>query len=136
MVDSQNGLKITPCLMFSGDAEEAMKVYVELFANSKVVEIERYGANQDGKEGSVKLAKFSLNGQEIMCIDSPVKHDFGFTPASSLYVACDDDDQITRYFEVLSAGGEVMMPLAEYPFSKKFAWVSDRFGVSWQLAAT
>ena len=69
-----------------------------------------------------------------MCIDSPIKHGFEFTPATSLYVASHDPDAIEQYFHALSNGGQVMMPLGEYPFSKKFAWINDKFAVSWQLA--
>ncbi len=136
MADSPMLLSITPFLMFSGQAEEAMNLYVGLFANSEVVSIEKYGANDGGAEGTVKVATISLSGQRIMCIDSPVEHAFGFTPATSLYVACDDVDEINRNFDVLSQGGEVMMPLDEHPFSKRFAWLAARFGVSWQLAAS
>ena len=78
-------------------------------------------------------AMFSLAGQEVMCIDSPVKHDFTFTPAMSLFVDCTADAQIEELFARVSEGGQVMMPLDNYGFSRKFAWVSDRFGVSWQL---
>jgi predicted 3-demethylubiquinone-9 3-methyltransferase (glyoxalase superfamily) len=69
-----------------------------------------------------------------MCIDSVVKHEFTFTPAISLYVKCDTVDEINRVFEKLSKGGSVLMPLASYPFSKKFAWLNDKYGVSWQLS--
>lgn len=130
----ESGPKITTFLMFEGKAEEAMNFYVSLFENSKIIDLKRYGPNEMGKEGSVLLAAFSLNGQTFKCIDSPVKHGFTFTPAISLYVSCTDEAKITRYFEALSADGQVLMPLAEYPFSKKFAWVNDRFGVSWQLS--
>lgn len=58
---------------------------------------------------------------------------FTFTPAIALYVTCDTEAEINRLFEKLSQDGAVLMPLAEYPFSEKFAWVEDRFGVSWQL---
>jgi predicted 3-demethylubiquinone-9 3-methyltransferase (glyoxalase superfamily) len=126
---------ITPFLMFSGQAEQAMKAYVELFEQSKIIEIDRYGAGEPGAEGTVKMATFSLNGQRIRCIDSPVKHDFTFTPATSLYVTSADEDQISRYFAALSQEGQILMPLDTYPFSKKFGWVQDRFGVSWQLNA-
>jgi predicted 3-demethylubiquinone-9 3-methyltransferase (glyoxalase superfamily) len=129
-------LTVKPFLMFTGDAEEAMHLYVEVFPNAEIVNIEKYGPNQDGPEGSVRVATMSLNGHRVMCIDSPVKPEFGFTPAMSLYVASDDADAIERYFHALSEGGEVLMPLGEYPFSKKFAWINDRFGVSWQLATT
>lgn len=120
--------------MFSGKAEEAMSFYVSLFDRSEVLSIQRYGPNEAGVEGSVLHATFSLNGQELMCIDSAVKHEFTFTPAISLYVTCQSEDEVDRLFHGLSDGGQVLMPLGAYPFSKRFAWVSDRYGVSWQLA--
>lgn len=133
---SRNNPTITTLLMFSGKAEEAMKFYVALFEDSEIVHVTRYGPNEAGREGTVQHAVFSLNGQNLMCIDSPVKHNFTFTPAMSLYVSCADDAKITRYFQALSDGGQVFMPLDKYPFSKKFAWVQDKFGVSWQLNVT
>ncbi len=68
-----------------------------------------------------------------MCIDSYVKHGFTFTPAISLYVNCKSEEEINDLFAELSKGGQVLMPLDRYPFSDKFGWVADRFGVSWQL---
>ncbi|MNG41952.1 3-demethylubiquinone-9 3-methyltransferase [compost metagenome] len=62
-----------------------------------------------------------------------MKHAFTFTPSMSLYVTCETEAEIDRLFGSLSEGGSVMMPLAAYPFSEKFGWLSDRFGVSWQL---
>jgi predicted 3-demethylubiquinone-9 3-methyltransferase (glyoxalase superfamily) len=126
--------KITTFLMFQdGNAEEAMNFYISLFDNSEIVNITRYGANEDGKEGTVMHAIFSLNGQEYMCIDSNVKHAFTFTPAISLYVKCDTEEEIDKVFEKLSEGGKILMPLGSYPFSEKFGWVNDKYGVSWQL---
>jgi predicted 3-demethylubiquinone-9 3-methyltransferase (glyoxalase superfamily) len=81
----------------------------------------------------VKLATFRLNGQILMCIDSPIKHSFTFTPAMSLFVDCDSEREVDELFEQLSAGGEVLMPLDAYPFSRRFGWLNDRSGVSWQL---
>jgi predicted 3-demethylubiquinone-9 3-methyltransferase (glyoxalase superfamily) len=125
--------KITTFLMFEGKAEEAMNFYTSLFDKSEIISISRYGANEAGAVGTVKHAIFSLNGQEFMCIDSIVKHDFTFTPSISLYVTCDTEDEIDRVFEKLSQDGNVLMPLAAYPFSEKFGWVTDKYGVSWQL---
>lgn len=78
-------------------------------------------------------ARFTLNGREFMCIDSPVKHQFTFTPAVSLLVECESEAEVERLFGALSAGGKVLMPLDIYPFSKKFGWLADKYGVSWQL---
>ena len=126
--------KIKTFFMFTGRAEEAMMYYISLFGDSRIIAIERYGPNSGGKEGSVFKATFTLKGQEYMCIDSPVQHAFTFTPAISLYVDCDTEEEIDRLFEKLSTGGAVLMPLDAYPFSKKFAWVQDQFGISWQLS--
>jgi len=125
--------KFTTFLMFEGKAEEAMNFYTSLFEDSKILSITRYGPNEAGTEGTVMLATFSLGGQEFMCIDSYIKHEFTFTPAMSIYVNCASEAEIDRVFEKLSLNGQVLMPLDHYPFSKKFAWVSDPFGVSWQL---
>ena len=125
--------KITNLLMFTGQAEQAMNLYMGLFENSKILDITRYGPDEAGKEGTVMHATFSLNGQEFMCIDSSIKHEFTFTPSMSLYVNCESEAEIARLFEKLSLGGQVLMPLERYPFSEKFAWLNDQFGVSWQL---
>ena len=81
-------------------------------------------------------ATFTLNGQQFMCIDSHVSHGFSFTPAMSLFVSIDNESELDSVFEKLSEGGKIMMPLGAYPFSKKFAWFADKFGVSWQLSLT
>jgi predicted 3-demethylubiquinone-9 3-methyltransferase (glyoxalase superfamily) len=120
-------------LMFEGSAEEAMNFYVSLFKGSEVQRIERYGPGQEGKEGSVRRAIFILGGHHLSCIDSPIHHGFTFTPSISLFVECDDEAELDGAFQKLSAGGAVLMPLGNYGFSKKFGWVQDRFGVSWQL---
>jgi predicted 3-demethylubiquinone-9 3-methyltransferase (glyoxalase superfamily) len=125
--------KITTFLMFEGKAEEAMTFYLSLFKDSSVTSITRYGPDGPGTEGSVMHAVFSLQGQYFMCIDSSVKHGFTFTPAMSLFVDCQTPDEIDRLFASLSQGGQILMPLDTYPFSPRYAWVNDRFGVSWQL---
>ncbi len=78
-------------------------------------------------------ATFSLNGQRFMAIDSNIEHGFTFTPAMSLYIECETEEEIDSVFHRLSEGGQILMPLDAYPFSPKFGWVADRFGVSWQL---
>ena len=82
-------------------------------------------------------ASFAIGDQTVLCTDSFVKHDFTFTPAFSLFVDCASEEQLEKLFEALCAGGATLMPLNNYGFSRKFAWVfawvNDRFGVSWQL---
>ncbi|AUS10414.1 hypothetical protein C1X05_07915 [Laceyella sacchari] len=126
--------KITTFLMFEGKAEEAMNFYVSLFKQAEILTLSRH--EDDGSEASGKVAQavFSLNGQRFMCMDSPIKHEFTFTPAISLFVTCETESEIDELFVKLSQGGGVLMPLDSYPFSKKFAWVADRYGVSWQLS--
>jgi predicted 3-demethylubiquinone-9 3-methyltransferase (glyoxalase superfamily) len=124
---------ITMFLMFDGDAEQAMKFYVSLFSGSEITHIERYGPGEQGSEGSVKKAYFMLGGLSLMCIDSPTKHDFTFTPSTSLFVECESEAELDTAFEQLISGGEILMPPNDYGFSAKFAWVKDRFGYSWQL---
>jgi predicted 3-demethylubiquinone-9 3-methyltransferase (glyoxalase superfamily) len=126
--------KIMTFLMFEGRAEEAMNFYISLFKDSEIVNIVRYGPNEAGPEGSVLNAVFTLNGQAYMCIDSYMQHQFTFTPAISLFVTCETEAEIDQLFARLSQGGEILMPLDAYPFSQKFGWTADRFGVSWQLS--
>ncbi|MEJ8644771.1 VOC family protein [Streptomyces sp. MS1.HAVA.3] len=129
--------KITTFLMFEGRAEEAMSFYLSLFDDAEVLSISRYGPDETGPgagaEGTVQHATFSLAGQQFMCIDSSVHHQFGFTPAMSLYVQCADEAEIERLYAALAEQGQELMPLGSYGFSPRFGWVNDRFGVSWQL---
>ncbi|SMC44640.1 VOC family protein [Pedobacter africanus] len=126
--------QITTFLTFQeNNSEQAMNFYVGLFENSKIIDIQRYDKAGPGKEGSVMKATFELNGKQFICSDSFVKHQWNFTPAISNWVECENDKQLETLFKKLSAGGSVMMPLDNYGFSKKFAWVADQFGISWQL---
>jgi len=125
--------KVHPFLMFEGKAEEAMRFYVALIPGSEILEMLRYGPGQPGPEGSVMKASVSLGGQIVLCTDSFVKHNFTFTPAVSLFVQCDSEHEVSRLSSTLAEGGSVLMPLGNYGFSRRFAWVNDRFGVSWQL---
>jgi len=128
--------KITTFLMFSGHAEEAVKLYTSLFKDSQILKLVRYGTSGPGAEGTVQKALFSLNGQEFMATDSAVKHEFGFTPAISLFINCDTEEEVDELFKNLSEGGQILMPLNKYPFSDKFCWITDKYGVSWQVSKT
>jgi len=119
--------------MFQGKAEEAMNFYVSLFPASEVTDVVRYGPGQAGAEGSIMKAAFTVAGETILCTDSCVEHAFTFTPAISFFVACESEDEVQRLANALSRDGSILMPLGDYGFSRKFAWVADRYGVSWQL---
>lgn len=123
-----------PFLMFQGgQAEKAMDFYASLFDDGEILEVTRWQKGEQGAEGSIKLARFRVAGQSVLVSDSPIKHAFDFTPSWSFFVDCASDDEQERLFVELSDGGATLMPLDDYGFSKRFAWVSDRFGVSWQL---
>ncbi len=124
---------VSTFLLFDGRAEEALMLYTSVIPNSSITKIKKYAAGEGGTEGTVELASFTLTGTPYIAIDSPVKHEFTFTPAMSLYVSCDSPAEVERIFAALSPGGEVFMPLDTYPFSERFVWFSDQFGVSWQL---
>lgn len=129
---------INPFLMFFGDAEEAIKHYTSVFQPSEVISLVRYGevmpkVDEADKE-KVLQAVFSLKGQVFRCFDSLDKQNrHEFTPALSMFVTCDSEEEIDQAFEKLSEEGQVLMPLEASPWSAKFGWVQDKFGVSWQL---
>lgn len=121
-------------LMFEGNAKKAIDFYIDLFEQSEIVSISYYDKDGPGKEGTVKHATFMLKGQAFMAIDSYVNHGFSFTPAMSLYLTVENEDEIDYLFKQLSEDGQVLMSLTTYPFSKKYCWLTDKFGVSWQLS--
>jgi predicted 3-demethylubiquinone-9 3-methyltransferase (glyoxalase superfamily) len=120
-------------LMFVGDASAALELYAAVFAEFRVEKLERYGPGELGAPGSVRRADVTFGGHRIIAIDSPVKHAFTFTPAASLFVELDSVAALDAAFGRLAEGGQILMPLADYGFSDRFGWCSDRFGVSWQL---
>lgn len=123
-----------PFLMFQGGcAQAALDLYFATFPDSRMVRVERYTQGDPGPLGTIKVAVFALCGREFMCSDSPIRHGFSFTPASSTFVDFDSVGDLERAFRILSEGGHVLMPLNNYGFSKRFCWLNDRFGVSWQL---
>jgi predicted 3-demethylubiquinone-9 3-methyltransferase (glyoxalase superfamily) len=125
---------VRPFLMFQGNScEEAITFYTSVLPNSRIVDIKRYGPGEMGAEGSVFRATFELAGQLVDCIDSPVKHAFDFTPSFSLFVECAADEELERLAAALGEGGSFLMPVGNYGFSRKFCWLQDRFGISWQI---
>jgi len=127
-------MALTPFLMFTGQAEEAMRFYVSVFPDGHILNVEHFSAGEDGTEGTIKRATFRLAGQAFVCIDSPPMHDFDFTPSVSFCLDCDTVNQLDSLYEALAEGGQVFMPVATYPFAQRFVWLADRYGVSWQLS--
>ena len=124
---------ITPFLMFQGRADEAIEFYLSLFPDSRIERMERYGSEGPGKEGTIKVAEIALQDMRVMVSESPAIHDFTFTPSQSLFVKCESLEEIQRLNHNLTRDGKALMPLDNYDFSSRFAWIEDRFGVSWQL---
>jgi predicted 3-demethylubiquinone-9 3-methyltransferase (glyoxalase superfamily) len=127
--------KITPCLWFDDQAEEAVALYASAFTGSRIGSIARYGeagAKASGRQqGTVLTVTFELAGQEFMALNGgPV---FTFTPAVSFFVSSASVEEIDGLWEKLSPGGSAVMALGAYPFSERYGWLIDRFGVSWQL---
>lgn len=118
-------------LTFDGTAEAAMNFYVDLFPRSEVIKVFHYDEGES--KGKIQYAFFTLAGREFICIDTPIKHDWGFTPAISIFVDCESEEELERLYSALAADGKILMPLDNWGFSQRFGWVSDRFGVSWQL---
>src|SRR5580704_1977457 len=110
--------------MFEGRAEEAMRLYAEVFEDAQIEALELYQAGEAGAEGTVKHATLRLGEQTLRFIDSSVEHPFGFTPALSLFFGCTSEAEIDDLFAPLSEGGAVLMPLDAYPFSRRFGWLS------------
>lgn len=123
--------RITPTLMYVGDvagkAEEAVNFYASVFPNSKIGDIDRYGNGEEpDKEGTARHAEFSLNGYQFAAMDSAREHNFGFNEAISIMVYCEDQKEIDRYWDALTA----------VPESEQCGWLKDKFGVSWQIVPT
>jgi predicted 3-demethylubiquinone-9 3-methyltransferase (glyoxalase superfamily) len=130
MADDQ---KIATMLMFTGRAEEAIGFYTGLFDDSSIEFIQHYGPDYPGPEGQVVHSRFKLKGQPFLAMDSHMEQGSSFNPRISFFVTCADEAEVDRLFAALTDGGEVLMALDTYPFAAKYAWVQDRFGVTWQL---
>ena len=116
--------KITPFLWFDGNAEDAMNFYVSVFKKSKVVSVRRYGKAGPGKEGSVMTGTFQIEGQEFFVLNGGPQ--YKFTPAISLFVNCETQQEVDELWDKLSAGGR----------KDRCGWLQDKFGLSWQVIPT
>ncbi len=113
--------KITPFLWFNDKAEDAMNFYVSIFKNSKILNVSRYGETGPLPVGTVMIANFEINGQEIMVLNGGPF--FPFTEAFSLFVNCDSQQEVDELWEKLTDGGE----------PAQCGWLKDRYGLSWQI---
>lgn len=113
--------KITTFIWFDDNAEEAVRFYISIFKNSKINQITRYGENEPGPKGTVKMISFQLEGQEFFALNGgPV---FKLTPAISLFVNCATQEEVDYLWERLSDCGEI----------QECGWLTDKFGVTWQI---
>jgi predicted 3-demethylubiquinone-9 3-methyltransferase (glyoxalase superfamily) len=138
--------KINSFLWFENQAEEAANFYVSVFTHafgsesgeksSKIVSTTQYGEAGPGTKGSFMIINFKLQGQDFIALNGgPVKEIF-FTPSISFYVPCKTQKEVDILWKNFSPGGKVLMKLDKYPFSEKYGWIQDRFGISWQLNLT
>ena len=116
--------KITPCLWFDGDGEEAARFYTSLFADSRVVDMSRYGAAGPGPEGEVMTVSFELDGQAFVALNGGPQ--FSVNEAISFQVSCSDQVEVDAFWSALAEDGEEGL----------CGWLEDRFGVSWQIIPT
>ena len=125
--------ELTIQLMFQGQANDALALYAEVIEDFSLVRKALYGPDGPGQEDSVQEAVFTIGDRKVHCIDSPVPHNFDFTPSTSLCLTLETQKQVKQTFAALAEGGQALMPLDDYGFNPLFGWVQDRFGVSWQL---
>jgi predicted 3-demethylubiquinone-9 3-methyltransferase (glyoxalase superfamily) len=127
--------RLTPCLWFNDNAEEAVNFYVSIFENSKIKAVTRYGdagSEASGRpKGSVMTAVFELSGREFLALNGGPH--FTFTPALSFFIWCETEIEMDNLWGKLSKGGKAVMKLAKYPFAEKYGWCEDKYGLSWQL---
>ncbi|HZV35002.1 MAG TPA: VOC family protein [Verrucomicrobiae bacterium] len=116
--------KIVPFLWFDKNAEQAVNFYVSLFKNSRIVDVMFYGEAGPMPKGTVMTITFELEGQRFIALNGGPN--FKFSPAISLFVNCTDQKEVDHLYKKLAAGGEEL----------QCAWVTDKFGVTWQIVPT
>lgn len=116
--------KISPCLWFDTEGEDAANFYTSVFPNSRILEVSRYGSAGPRPEGTVMLVSFELDGQKFLALNGGPE--FSFSEAISFEVSCETQEEVDMFWARLSEGGE------EGPCG----WLKDKFGVSWQIVPT
>jgi predicted 3-demethylubiquinone-9 3-methyltransferase (glyoxalase superfamily) len=118
----KTGRKITPFLWFDGQAEEAANFYTSIFDNSRILDVARYGEVGPGEKGSVMTVSFELEGQKFVGLNGGPH--YKFTPAISFYISCQTQEEVDYFWNRLLEGGGK---------PNQCGWLSDKFGVSWQV---
>ena len=129
---STQSQKIFPFIWFESEAEEAATAYTRAFDDAKISRVSRYGEGGPGPKNSVMSVDFTLAGQEFGALNGGPY--YKLTPAVSFFVSCGTRDEIDRLWKEPGDRASILMPLDAYPFSERFGWLQDRFGVSWQLS--
>ena len=128
--------KITPCLWFDDQAEEAARFYTSLFENASIGLVTRYGREgfeiHGRPEGTAMTVEFELAGYGFVGLNGGPH--FSFTPAISFFVVRETEAEVDALWGALSDGGAVLMELGRYDWSEKYGWLMDRYGLSWQIA--
>lgn len=120
--------KITPHLWFEKEAREAAELYTSLIPNSKITNV---NALHNTPSGDCDIVSFELSGQPFMAISAgPL---FKFNPSVSFHLKCKTKEEVDAIFGKLAVGGSVLMPLGSYPFSERYGWLEDKYGLSWQV---
>src|SRR5437867_3100482 len=124
-IQGENSMqKITPCLWFDDQAEEAVRFYTSIFKNSQIGKVTRYGEGAPRPKGSVLTIRFELDGQEFLALNGGPH--FKFTEAISFVVSCKTQAEVERFWKKLSAGGQEV----------QCGWLKDKYGLSWQIVPT
>ena len=119
-----------PFITVEKRAQEALDFYSSVFPSFSLISLNHHA---EPHHELVMLGTFSINGQEIMISDSFVSHEWGISPGVSFFLDLDDKDELDTLLKSLEEQGKIHMPANDYGFSKRFAWVEDKFGVNWQL---
>lgn len=127
--------KITPFLWFDNNAEEAVNFYTSIFDNSSILKVTRYNeqssASSGQKPGSAMMVAFKLEGQNLTALNGGPH--FKLNQSISFFVYCESDEKIEKVYNKLCEDGQILFPLDKYDWSPRYAWVVDKFGLSWQL---
>lgn len=124
--------KITPFLWFDGKAEEATKFYTSIFKNSRIHRMDHWSEGSPFPKEQIMTSAFELDGFQFYAFDAGPQ--FKLNPAISFFVVCETKEETDMLWEKLSEGGNIMMPLDNYGWSEAYGWLSDRFGISWQIS--